>query len=447
MKSIVAILCLGLLLAPAANAARVVVSAGAIQIEVIDWAVHVYVTKVNNSTGQPERVPNFKFIYEPKYVGEYWDFVNQVGKDFGPAGTGIPINITIPNDDTVFDSAYTINLANGSVSNVLERTVKLSNGANFTQVVETFTRDSWKGLYGWKVPVGPDTLKITARFTNWPINESIIPVNMTYSKYIQQRAVLLNCRTRIEMLFREDASGFFLKDPSVWPVYSYDPWYNLDELVDPATVPDDTIGQNLLTFRDRRFTLDFLIIKNSSACDANDMNCIWKELANLRVNIGNSGYSEIIDASVNVDVPFAYDLPLYMGMSIFDKPNVEWDPNVQLLFTTDSSLTPPVSSQNKAPTLAGEVVFENPSSNAAIIGGSIAAVIVVIVIAIVAYFKGRTTLKRKSLARISRAAEAARTEDEERRRATSEAPAPASPESKRWTQASRGRALTNVDNQ
>jgi hypothetical protein len=372
-----------------------------------------------------------------------------VGKDFGPAGTGIPINITIPDDSTVYDSAYSINLANGSVSNVLERTVKLSNGANFTQVVETFTRDSYKGLYGWKVPIGPDTLKITARFTNWPINDYIKPVNMTYSDYIRQRAVLLNCNTRIEMLFRDDASGFFLKDPSVWPVFSYDPWYNLDELVDPAVVPNDTIGQNLLTFRDRRFTLDFLIIKNSSACDANDMNCIWKELANLRVNIGDRGYSEIIDASVNVDTPFAYNLPLFMGMSIFDKPNVEWDPNVQLLFTTDSTLTPPTSSENKAPTLAGEAVFQNPGTNAAIIGGSIAAVIVVIVIAIVAYFRGRTTLKRKSQARVSRATEAARTntEDDDRKRATSEAPAPASAESKRWTQASRGRALTNVDNE
>jgi hypothetical protein len=179
------------------------------------------------------------------------------------------------------------------------------------------------------------------------------------------------------------------------------------------------------------------------------MNCIWKELANLRVNIGDRGYSEIIDASVNVDTPFAYNLPLFMGMSIFDKPNVEWDPNVQLLFTTDSTLTPPTSSENKAPTLAGEAVFQNPGTNAAIIGGSIAAVIVVIVIAIVAYFRGRTTLKRKSQARVSRATEAARTntEDDDRKRATSEAPAPASAESKRWTQASRGRALTNVDNE
>jgi hypothetical protein len=52
--------CLGLLLAPAANAARVVVSAGAVEIEVIDWAVHVYVTKVNTTTGLSERVSNFK---------------------------------------------------------------------------------------------------------------------------------------------------------------------------------------------------------------------------------------------------------------------------------------------------------------------------------------------------------------------------------------------------
>lgn len=217
-------------------------------------------------------------MYEPKYVGEYDDFDTQVGVDTTPPSRPLYVNITIPNDETVYDRAYQIQLTNGSVSNVVERTVKLWNGANFTQIVETFTRDSYKPLYGWRVPVGPETLKITARFTNWPYNDNYRPSSMSVAEYIETRSVVMAVNTRVEMFFRPDATGFAFRPDSVWPIYFYDRVADLTEPVDPAAIPDKRISQSLLAFRDRRFDLEMFLIKNSSACNAPDVDCVWEKL-------------------------------------------------------------------------------------------------------------------------------------------------------------------------
>lgn len=196
-----------------------------------------------------------------------------------------------------------------------------------------------------------------------------------------------------------------------------------------------------------------------------------------RVNLGSSAsYGEIANATLFPDVrfrqtrfskslvptrlafvlqePFRYNLPLFMGIGLWNKTIVEWDPNVQLLFGSSDQAAP-----NSAPVLPGDSVFANSGTNAAVIGGSIAAAVVVVVLALVAYFRGRRVMRIRSHARLSAAVDNMRGE-EERKRASTITPdtAPAAEgnptpsrdtteaaEQKRWTAVSRGRVLTNID--
>jgi hypothetical protein len=249
-------------------------------------------------------------------------------------------------------------------------------------------------------PLGANSVKIVSRVENWPYTT---PNPRNPSSGPTGRKIMMRGYTVTSLLPREDAT--MLGGYDALPFYVYKGRY-LQEPVG-LVAPIDPISNYDLTFRHRFFNLSIGFLQNSTSCDTTvESTCVWRDIDLASLAFGDEAQ---IARTLFGQVPINFDresilslkTDIFIGMPAHASPNVEWDPNLDLVFGNEYSSEYSSGAPGTAKTPAnGDVVDFAAGSGSIAVYIAIPVAIVVVGAAVIGVVLYRRNAKQSARVRV-----------------------------------------------
>lgn len=191
------------------------------------------------------------------------------------------------------------------------------------------------------------------RIENWPYTT---PYPRVPSTPVSDRKIILLGQTFTSLLPRTDAtltSGY-----DYWPFFIYQTRPLVDSVNQPP--PVDPVLNFDLVFRHRYFNLTVGFLQNATRCLTTDeSSCRWSDLDHAGIAEGNR--TQLLQFLLG-QIPLGFDVDdqqyfrsgLYIGMRIGNDTTVEWDPNLDIVFSSDFSTSVNSGSPQTQSLVAGD---------------------------------------------------------------------------------------------
>lgn len=319
----------------------VVISGGRLELDIVGWNVTLYVKQFNENTKEWRRLDSFRYSITPVFIVETWD---EKDLEYGNR----PHNYTLPTDGGFFTTLEdTKSYPNGATANVYESRAKLPNGATFVMKVDVFDRDTYKDLNGYRLPLTNQTLKTTFRVFDWPQfqtlpdeSENGLKINVS-----EHRSLSVFSTFEMVLLAPVGSSNYLSLPAEQWPFFVFSGRNATNTLANPAVVPSLPLTEYLFTFKHRYFDLKVSYLEYALRCALAFMSedqCIWSKLNHGKFQEPGVADTQIINL-VYAQIPPGFDesvpgylrLPMFFGFVIRNETTVEWDPNLDIMFSAD----------------------------------------------------------------------------------------------------------------